>query len=708
LLAPVLLRDCPDIESTVRIEPRAFNIHRNDETIAVKDFCYSEQSIFSIFSFAFLEGSPPTALKNPHSIVLSRNAANTWFGKGPALGKTLVCNGETCQVTGVVADRPGNSDLPISALVYKDWSSKTSWINSDFDIYTFVLFRNTPNVQAFNDKLPKLTRRYIQPELDQQNLKGYHFDFMAEKLADMHFSKGKLEDTPKGDRQFLTIFSWLAIFILLIALLNYINLSTAKAVERAKEVAVRKVVGARPGRLVRQFIGESAFLIAIACVISFGIVLALLPLFNRLLDIRIRFDSWGNVVFPVLLFPLTTILAGGYPAFVLSRFSPLRALKGYTEGAGKGVGLRKTLIVIQFVIALAMLAGTVVIYRQMQFISHKDLGADHSGIACFPIPPDPAALAASPAFIQALRQDAGVQGISIGSGLPVEGVQLASTVLWAGGKQRTMMFNYFYVDPQLLPLLHIGLAAGRNFSDSLKIDKQESFIVNEALVRTMGWKTGVGQPIAFEGSGIKGKIIGVVKDFYFKSLHNVIEPMVFVYRDQSPVTTVMVKTSPKELSRFRQLWHNYLPAFPFSYYFMDEQFDKQYATDRITMSLFNIFTFLAVIICLIGLYGLISLLVLRRTKELGVRKVLGASVGHLVTLFTNDLLVLIGIAAALAFPLAALGAGRWLASYAYHTSLSAWFFAGPVILIVMLALSVAAYRVVRAALANPVNALRSE
>ena len=705
-LGPTIRRDCPDVEAAVRIETATINLRRNGETVAAKDFCYSEQSVFSIFSFSFLEGSPSTALREPGSIVLTRNTANKYIGRGPAFGKTLVCNGMPYRVTAVIADRPANSDLSINALVYKDWSSATTWID-EVDDYTFVLFTKKPDTREFNNRLRGLTRKYTQYELDRETLKGYQFDFEAERLADVHFSKGKLEDTAKGDRQFLTIFSWLAIFILLVALLNYINLATAKSVERAKEVAVRKVAGARPRQLVRQFLTESALLIAIAWALSFGIVAAALPGFNRLLGTSIAFNDWRTLLFPIVLFPLTTILAGGYPAFVLSRFSPLQAFKSNTQGAGSGVRLRKIFTVVQFSIALIMLTGTIVTYRQMQFIARQDPGADRGGITYINIPQDSVARVAAPAFFQALRQEAWIQGLSFGSGLPSEGFQLASIVLKKGGRERRMMLNLFFIDPQLLPMLHIRLAAGRNFSDSLKTDRRESWIVNQALVRAMGWKTGLGESISYEGSGVNGRVVGVVKDFYFKSLHNVIEPMAMIYKTDPPLG-VLVKTTPKELPRLKQLWRTYEPAYPLDFYFLDENFDKQYEKDRITMSLFNAFTFLAVLICLTGLYGLVSLLVVRRTKEIGIRKILGAPVGRLISLFTNDLLLLVGVSAVIAFPLAAVGARKWLASYAYHANLPAWIFLGPAVLIVLLTMAVTGYRIIRAATANPVKNLRTE
>jgi putative ABC transport system permease protein len=705
ILGPTLLRDCPEVEAAVRIEQATFNIRQNGEMISATNFVYTEPAIFSVFSFSFLQGSPLTALKNPNSIVLTQSAAKHYLGAGTALGRTLTANGIPYQVTAIISDRPGNSDLTIDALVSKDFKSTEDWVTSDFDDYTFLLFRNPPDIRSFNNRLPALTTKYSKPALAKADLTEYSFTFSAEKLTDVHFSTGKLEETPKGNRQFVTIFSILAGVILVIALLNYINLSTTKAIERAKEVAVRKVIGARPARLVRQFLAESSFLIAIAWIIAFGLLLVAIPLFNRLLSIHLALAGWQTLILPLLLFPLTTLLAGGYPAFVLSRFSPIKSLKGHFQQQGKGVGLRKTLTVIQFAIALMMLAGTVAIYHQMQFVAHKDLVMDRNGIVCINIPRDSAIDGAAPAFITSLRQESSIHDISVGSGFPTDGFQLGSTTGAVNGKKRILMNHYFYIDPNLLPLLHIPLVAGRNFSDSLQTDKKQSFIVNQAFVNKMGWKTGLGESL--EGGGVKGQVVGVVKDFFFQSLHNAIAPVVMVFRTDPPLA-ILLKTTPAELPRLKQLWKAHFPATPFDYYFMDESLAKQYDKDRTTMTLFNAFTALAIFICFIGIFGLISLLVIRRTKEIGIRKVLGATVTHLITLFTNDLLLLVGIAAIIALPLAAIGANRWMSSYAYHAGLSAWIFATPLLLILALTLLVAGLRILQAAVANPVSSLRTE
>jgi putative ABC transport system permease protein len=706
-LAAVLLRDYPEVQSVVRIEQPDIVVRQDNEASPAKGFCYSEQSIFSVFSFSFVEGSSAGALSAPHSIVLSRSMARKYCGNKPALGRILVCNGQNYRVTAVIADRPSNSDLTINALLSKDYSLTTRWMDDDFETYTFVLFRQKPDLRRFDERMAGLGAKYIQPELEQQGATGYHVRFASESLADVHFSKGKLADTPKGNRQFNRVFSSLAAFILVIALLNYINLANARVTERMKEVGVRKVIGARPGQLVRQFLGESSLLVAIAWLVAIGLVEAGIPLFNKVLATRLSFGGWPAVLFPLLLFPLTILLAGGYPAFVLARLQPIFALKGSLGRQINRVSLRKILTVVQFVLALVMLAGAVIFYNQMQYISHKDLGVDRAQVVCMEIPADSTARAGAPAFFQALRREAGISGVTVGSGLPTEGVAMSSTTARSNGKEKHFMCNYFFIDPQLLPLLHISLVAGRNISDSFPTDKKDAVLVNEAFVAVMEWKSPLGQSVQGGFDDRKGRVVGVVKNFIWKSLHNPIEPMVMIYRTDPPMA-VLVKTTIGEIPRLKQLWKNNIPSRPFDCSFMDEDFEQQYVKDRTELFLFNAFTGLAVFISCLGLYGLVSLITVRRTREIGVRKVIGASPFQLAVLLSKELVYLIGWAALIALPLAAIGAHRWLSSYAYHTSVTAWMFAAPVAIILVLALAVTGYRILRAVIANPAESLRAE
>ena len=702
-LAGALQRDFPEIEATARILDSIVVIRQGGEVFRADNFCYSEQSIFTLFAFHFLEGTAGGALTNPHSIVLTRSMEKKYFGRQQALGRTMICNGEDYRVTAVVADRPGNSDLTINGLLYKDFNN-TQWVLDDFQTYTFALFRQKPDLRLFNRHLSRMDK-YTIPVIHWEGQAGWTLRYEAELLTDVHFSEAKVIDMPKGDRRFNKIFSALAVFILVIALLNYINLSTARAADRMKEVGVRKVIGARPGQLIRQFLAESSVLVGIAWVIAIGLVEAGIPLFNRILDTKLTFSGWGVVLFPILLFPVTVLLAGAYPAFVLSRFRPAAVLKSSAGIYSGGAGLRKVFTVVQFVIALAMLAGVVVFYQQMYFVMHNDPGVDRSGIIMAALPADSTSQTKVLALFQAVRRVPGVRGASLGSGLPADGVGMTNASVSSNGKKRQLFCNYFLIDPQFLPLVHIPLVAGRNVSDSFTTDRNAAFLVNEAFVRKVGWSSPVGQPI--DASGYKGKVIGVVKNFFYKSMHNLIEPMVMLYSDRPPMA-IVVKTDPSALPRLKQVWRQFYPALPFHYVFMDEDFNEQYKKDRATMFLFNVFTALAIVISCLGLYGLISLVTLRRKKEIAVRKVLGASIRHLLLLLSASQLQLIGLAAVIALPLAALGAQRWLDTYAYHISPGPWMFVLPLLALLLLTLAVTGYRIMRSALANPVAGLRSE
>jgi putative ABC transport system permease protein len=704
-----LVRSFPEVQTAARIDEESdLVIKSGTEILSTKNFCYSEPSIFSIFAFTFLEGSPAGALSAPNSVVLSRSAEKRYFGNRPALGRTLECNRKPYRVTAVFADQPANTDLRIDGLVSKDFSND-SWLADDF-AYTYVLFRKKPDLALFNQHLSRLTA-LAQPSLDQNAGKDWRMNFHAEALTDVHFSKGLQGDNPKGDRQFDRIFTALAIIILLIALLNYINLATARAAERAKEIGVRKVIGATPRALIGQFLAESAVLVTIAWIVAVGLVALALPFFNRMLDTELSWKGWSTILIPILLFPVTVLLAGGYPAFVLSRFRPISVLKdnrgdrSSLTGPANGASLRKVLTIVQFVIALSMLAGVVVFFGQMQYIQHRDLGLDQRQVLHISMPDDSIAAGAAPAFYRALRQESGIRGVSVGSGLPTLGVGMTGIEVNSGGKKRQLLSNLFYVDAQFLPILHISLAEGRNYSDSMATDSTMNYIVNQTFVRTMGWKSGLGQSIYRDNRN--GKIIGVVRDFFWKSLHNSIDPAMLIYQTEPP-NAVLVKTSPSEIPRLKQVWKQYFPLSPFEYSFMDEAFNAQYKSDRTAQFLFNAFTGLAILISCLGLYGLVSLVTLQRKKEIGIRKVLGASISRLLLLLSAGQLWLVGWATVIALPLAALGAQKWLSSYAYHTSINVWMFVLPVIILLILTLAVTGYRILRSAMANPVDSLRSE
>lgn len=702
LMADALKRDFPEIASAARLEPKPTIVRHNGELINETGFYQADQHVFSIFDYTFLEGTVTGALQQPHSVVLTASTARKYFGEEPAVGKTIICDDQPKTVTGVIANPPGNSDIQFTALLYTDYSKKTIWLD-DFPAYTFILFNNRPDLKGFERKMKRVADKYCQPELDKADAAGYSVSFALESLSDVHFSKGKMVDTPKGNKQFNYVFSLLAVFILVIALLNYINLSTARATERAREVGVRKVNGARPFQLIRQFLFESLLLITIAWLIAFVIVLIVLPYFNTLLTVQLRLSWQGSALFLLCIFVVTILLAGLYPAFVLSRFRPVEILKGKWRYSSKGILLRRVLTTAQFVITAALITGTIVIYHQVKYIENKDTGYLKDQVATIHLENDSLSQRSAPSFINTLKEIPAIKGISAGSGLRSEALSMGTT--FAGDKRREMMCNYYFIDKELLPLLQIRLKEGRNVSDSLSTDKTEAFLVNEAFVEKMGWTSALGQPM--DGYFHKGKVVGVVKNFYYKSLHNAIEPLVMVY-NTNPIRAVIIKIQPKDLPLVAAAWKKHFTAKPFSYTFMDEAYKAQYDKDRLTMRLFTWFTVLAILISCLGLYGLVSLMAVQRTKEIGIRKVLGASVQQLVSLLTRDFVKLIILASLIALPAAGIAMTQWLSSYAYHISLAWWMFLLPVVLIILIALAVIGQQVVKAALTNPVHALRNE
>lgn len=706
MLGGTLKRDYPEVESCARLVNAGAKIKFNNDIFSEESFYKTDQNIFSVFTFDFLQGSPTAALQEPHSIVITETLAKKYFGKGIALGKIMICNGEDLRITGIIKDRPANSDMKIDALLSFDFSKTTVWMD-DFDNFTFALFYQKPDLKQFGYKLVDLSRKYIQPELDAGGGPGgagrYKMEFELESLKDVHFSAGKLADMPKGNKQFNYVFSLLAIFILIIALLNYINLSTTKSTERAREVGIRKVSGATQFQLIRQFLFESFFLLTIACLFAVGLIEAALPFFNKLLRTNLSLNGPDWLRFMGIIFFITLLLAGLYPAFVLSAFQPVKVLKGSWRYSIKGVILRKTVTIIQFAIAASLITGTTVIYNQMKYVEQKNLGFNKDELLNIFLPVDSVHIGSVKAFQNDLRQRPEVQGITVGGGLIT--ATMSSTITNSEGKRREFMCIYYPVDPKFLSVFQISLAEGRNMSDSLSTDKKEAFLVNEAFLQMMGWKSGIGKSI--EGWDHKGKIVGVMKNFYFKSLHDVIEPVVMVY-NTFPINTTTVKIKPRDLPVVKDLFKKNLPEVPIDYSFVEEMVAKQYQKDRITMSLFNAFTVLAILVSCLGLYGLVSLITVQRTKEIGVRKVLGASLNQLFSLMTKDFMKMIFWALLIALPVAGIVMNYWLSSYAYHIQLSWWMFILSALSVFFIALIVISREIFKAALTNPVNTLRTE
>lgn len=705
LLTEELKRSFPEIENAVRLKPMEPVVEFNNDHFREEHFFSADQTVFDVFDFDFKEGSKKDALVNPKSIVLTETVAKKYFGNSPAVGQTMKIDKELWNVTAVIKNPPTNADIKIRALRSVDFTKVTNWTQDDFDVYTFALFKGVPELKSFSTKLNDISVRLIQPELDQQDAKEYHVLFELQQLKDVHYTNGLLNDMGKGSKQINYMFSLLAVFILVIALFNYINLSTAKATERAKEVGVRKVNGAMRWQLVRQFLFESFLLILAAWAIAITVALLVLPLFNRLLETGIQFSFKQHATFMVLAFLLTILLAGLYPAFVLSGFKPVEILKGKWRHSSSGVFLRKSLTVVQFVLTACLITGAIVIYTQMRYVAKKDLGFNVKNIINLDIESDSVSQQNAKVLVNELRSIFGAENISAGGGIQGEGMAMGTTfVETENGKKRELMSSYQFVDKEFIPFYGITVKEGRNLSDSLATDKT-SFIVNEAYVANMKWKTALGKNM--DGFGRKGKVIGVVKNYYYESLKDMIKPTILLLTPRI-MSSIAIKAEPKDLPRLTQLWKKYFPALPIDYEFIDEAYAEKYQKDRTTQTLFTFFTVLAIFISMMGLYGLVSLMAVHRSKEIGVRKVLGASLPQLLSILSKGFVRLIIIASVIAVPLSWYAMHYWLQDYAYHINLSWWMFTIPVILIVIVALLVIAKQVFTAATANPVKALRSE
>ncbi len=703
LLAPALKRNLPEIAEAVRIQGSTVTVKWQHQQYREDDFCQSDPGIFSIFDFEFIEGSPVNALKAPHSIVLNRSLARKYFGHTTALGKTLICDKEPLVVTGVFEDRPANSDLKIPALISANFDKNTKWLE-EMGCFSFVLFRTQPNLQQFSKKLASISSTYVKPELNSVGANAYTMEFVPELLKDVHFSKDRLGDTDKGNKQYALIFSLLAGFILLIALLNYINLTTARSFERAREVGVRKVIGAKPVQVIKQFFIESFLLITIAWILGNLFVALGLPFVNSLLETRLAVQ-WGHIIlFTTSVLLISFLLAGIYPALVMSAYKPVVVLKGRWQRSFKGIWLRKVVTVTQFAIAAALIMGTTVIYYQMQNLRNRNLGYNKDQLLAVYLPIDSTLAGSLRAFQNELRKRPEVMGLTSGASLNIEGLSSSTTIAEANGKKREFMCNFFAVDPDYIPVFQMKLVEGRNFSDSFATDRSTAFVVNEAFVRSMGWQSAVGKEL--EGHDKKGRVIGVVKDYSYKSLHNIIEPLVLVYNTGPWLNTTTIRIRPKDMPVVEALYKKYFPALYFDYAFFDDILNSYYRQDQITMRLFNQFTILAIFISCLGLYGLVSLVTGYRIKEVGIRKVFGASLTQLFNLLSKDFLILIVVALLIALPVMTVAMQHWLSAYPYRISLDWKIFLIPVAATLLIALAVISREIIRASLVNPVKSLR--
>ncbi len=713
--APKIKSELPEVESFTRISQESLLIKKDNLKFQEDNILFADSSLFKVFDFKLIQGNPETVLKDPFNIVLSETAAKKYFGTEDPMGKTVLISGDNlpATVTGIMRDIPGNSqirtDLFVSMSTFTQNLNKgvdDEWGN--FGAMTYLLLKPGSSASALEKKFPEFLTNWIGKDMDASQM---HYTFFLEPLRDVYLYSTRNGAT-SGNIKNVYIFSLIAIFILLIACFNFVNLTTARASERAKEVGVRKVAGATKNQLAGQFIGESVLLCLIACLLSIVLSTLFLPVFNQLSGKEISagiVTNGENIGVLLLLSIAIGLVAGSYPALVLSSFKPVVVLKGKFTTGIKGVLLRKGLVVAQFTISIALIIGTIIMYSQMQFMRNRDLGFNKEQMMVVTISGDPA----RGAFKQSLASIPDVKSVSLSSSAPSLGNNSAySEVENKNGDLQVGTLELYDVDVDFIPQYKMKLISGRNFSKDFSSDTSQSMIVNEATVKMFGYSSPdqiIGK--RFKQWGREGKIIGVVRNFHNNSLQESIEPlsMRMESRSQDLVNINIASANiPKTIAAIESKWKEMIPGRPFNFIFLDEAFNKQYVNEDRFGKLFFNFSILAILISCLGLLGLASYSTLQRTKEIGVRKVLGASVSNITVLLSKDFIKLVLIALVIASPIAYWGMHTWLQSFAYRINIHWWVFLVAGLMALFIALFTVSFQAIKAAIANPVESLRTE
>lgn len=715
-VAPHIVHEFPEIESAVRVMGDDLLVRRGDNLkFQEKNTLWADSAFFRVFDYKLLKGNPDKALSEPFSVVLSETAARKYFGKEDPMGQVLLIGGEgkAATVTGIMKDMPENTML--KADMVASMTTITRKFNSELDNQwgnygagAFLLLKHGTNAAALQAKFPGFLERRNGDEMKRNQM---YATLLLEPLRDVYLRSTR-DGNKSGNINNVYIFSVIAVFILLIACINFINLTTARSAERAKEVGIRKVVGAMKGQLALQFIGESVILCCIAFVLTVVSSLLLLPLFNQVAGKVISTGIFSNIQYLVILFASAIgigLLAGVYPALVLSSFRPVVVLKGRFATGTRGILLRKGLVVAQFSISIALIIGTIVVYRQMQYMRNQDLGFNKDQLLVIETSGDPG----RDAFKQAVTGIPNVVSTAAASSVPGSGNPGAySEIENNKGELQIANLDLYFVDFDYIPQMKIQMVAGRPFSRDFGSDTTHAMVLNEAAVKMFGYASpqqAIGK--RFKQWGREGTIVGVMKDFHFRSLQQQIKPL-SMRIEPGGCNLVTVKINPKALpatlAAIEGKWKELLPQKPFSYFFLDEFFDRQYRAEEKFGKLFLNFAVLAIFISCLGLLGLASYSTMQRTREIGIRKVMGATVTGIVQLLSKDFLKLVAIAFVIATPVAWIGMHKWLQDFAYQVNMSWWIFLLAGIMALVIAVVTISFLAIKAAVANPVQSLKSE
>lgn len=727
-LAPAMKKDFPEVQEAVRFRRRWGIMQHGDQKIIENGMIYYvDPAVFNVFSFQFERGSAASAFKQLNDAVITHSTAVKYFGTENPVGKTLHYNDEDFVITAVLKDVPANSHIQFHILLnYNKYiqttngNANTSWQWSDF--YTYLLLKPGTDANALQAKMPAFAQRYMG---DLMKKNGFLVSFNLQPLKDIHtHSEYDYEMEGSGNLYYLKYLGIAALLILLIALINYINLSTAHSLERSKEVGVRKVIGATKMQLVRQFLAETFLMNVVGIIIGLLLFKLLLPNFSQLIGqnvIDLQTATWQYWLIMFLIFVCSTLLAGFYPAFILSSFQPMQTLKsvaGFTGLKRSRNFFRKSLVVLQFTAAIILIGGAIGFYRQLQYMSSRDLGVNirQTLVLQQTANIDSSKIPVMESFLNDLKNIAGVKTVATSTDVPGSEVGSSSSFrpISSNDEKRCRTFG---IDEKFIPDYGLSLIAGRNFDKDKPASNDTTRVLSVILNETGAKVLGFASPAdavskIINGAGYNCKVIGVVKDYHQESLQYDYNPIVFYPEQQINMSSYSLKLNTTNLrqvlAKTKQVWNKRFPESPFTFFFLNDHFNEQYKNDKLFSTILWLFTILAIIIASLGLFGLSLYTVAKRTKEISLRKVLGATVLQITTLIAKDYVKLILYAGFIAIPVAYFLLQNWLNDYAFHISIGLWFFILPLLLIMTIALTTVLYQSIKAALTNPVKNLRTE
>ncbi|UCE07962.1 MAG: ABC transporter permease, partial [bacterium] len=679
-----------------------------------KNRVYSDTDLFSILTIPFIMGNPETALDRPATVVITNRMTKKYFKSENPLGKTIVINTREYEITGIVEDPPTNThfkhDFIVSLKTLEGRYPFDAWFLSNF--YTYIKLKPNVDISNFSEQLKHVAEIYAKEKLEDGDEKVSYF---LQPVPDIHLhSHLQSEMAPAIHPIYLTIFSIVGLFVLLIACFNFINLNTARSAKRAKEVGMRKVIGAGRGQLIWQFLGESFVIILFAVLLALIVIELSLPLLNELTT---KNFTTSNILQPkifVVLFCLVlfvTIFASGYPSFFLSGFQPIKTIKSSVDISSGGSGLRMILVVGQFAISVFLIIGTIIVYQQLSFMKNQYLGFDKEQKLILPIR-GPISIRDNYELLKSefLKHNS-ITGVTVSSEVPGERSDRWDTRVIGSGDNRYHEMNYYYIDYDYIKQYGMTLLSGRSFEKGRATDIEGPYIINRTAAKELNWSNpddAIGKRIE---AIYEGEIIGVVEDFHYQGLQSIVEPLVLQFipsRFDEITLNIKIENLAETITFALTKWKELFPDIPFEYFFLDTAFNQQYQSEERIGKIFSALTFLGLFIACLGLFGLASFITEQKTKEIGIRKVLGATVSGIIFLLSKEFVKWILVANIIALPLTFFVMKSWLQSFAYRTEIEIWIFLLSAVVTLMIALITVSYQSIKAALINAVESLRYE